>query len=179
MKLHKGLRVCLLVVFLSSSLVACQTGIPKKALTLSPESLKDRQMQTRIFETNDEKKLLTASAAVLQDMGFTIDESEVGCGVIVCSRDRDVTEPGEVVLSVIVAAFAGVPVPWNYKQKVLASLVTKPLDERRIAVRITFQHMVWNTDEQLTKNEQINDPEIYQEFFSKFSKSVFLVAHDI
>ena len=36
--------------------------------------------------------LLIASAAVLQDTGYTIEESEVPLGVIVASRDRDVTK---------------------------------------------------------------------------------------
>jgi hypothetical protein len=158
--------------------VACQNRILKEALTLAPESLKDRQLQTRIFEDTDEKKLLTASAAVLQDLGYTIDETEVRAGVIVCSRDRDVTDPGEVMLS-IALIFLGVYRPYAEKQKVLASLVTSPLNDERIAVRITFQHMVWNSDHVLIKNEQMNEPEIYQEFFSKLSKSVFLVAHEI
>jgi hypothetical protein len=179
MKLRKTFKIYVILGLLIFNLVACQTGVPKEALTLSPESLADRQLQTRIFETNDEMKLLTASAALLQDLGFTIDQSEVGAGVIVCSRDRDVTDTGEVVLSVTLAILLGAYVPYDTTQKVMASLVTKPLDDKRIAVRITFQHMVWNVDGNLTKNESINEPEIYQDFFSKLSKSVFLVAHEI
>jgi hypothetical protein len=73
----------LIIFCLGAFLVACQHNIFKTALTLSPESLRDRQLQTRIFEGIDEKSLLTASAAVLQDLGYTIDETEVKCGVIV------------------------------------------------------------------------------------------------
>ena len=165
--------ICAILSFLSFSLVACHHRIPKDAFILSPESLKDRQLQTRIFETNDEKKLLTASAALLQDLGYTIEESEVSCGVIVSSRDRNVTEVGGVVCFICLGA------PYEQKQKIFASLVTRPIDDKRIAVRITFQHMVWNNQRMLVKNEQINDPEIYQKFFSKLSTSVFLIAHEI
>jgi hypothetical protein len=178
MKLRRIFKICVIVICLSSFLVACQNRILKEALILSPQSLKDRQLQTRIFEAIDEKKLLTASAAVLQDLGYTIDETEVRAGVIVCSRDRDVTDPGEVMLS-IALLFLGIYYPYAVKQKVLASLVTQPLHDERISVRITFQHMVWNIDNVMIKNEQINEPEIYQDFFSKLSKSVFLVAHEI
>jgi hypothetical protein len=177
-------KICVIVIWLSSFLVACQNRILREALTGSPESLKNRQLQTRIFEDTDEKKLLTASAAVLQDLGFTIDETEVPCGVIVCSRDRDVTETAEVVLSVAleilsILVLSPTSVPYDKTQKVIASLVTTPADNQRIAVRIIFHHMVWDSDGNIRKNEQINEPEIYQEFFSKLSKSVFLVAHEI
>jgi len=179
MKLRKTIKNYVILSFLIFNLVACATQVPREALTLSPESLADRQLQTRIFDTNDEMKLLTASAALLQDLGFTIDQSEVGCGVIVSSRHRDVTDTGEVVLSLALAVLLGVYRPVDRNQKVMASLVTKPLDDKRIAVRITFQHIVWNTQNQITKRERVNEPEIYQEFFSKLSKSVFLVAHEI
>ena len=184
MRLCRIYKSCLILICIGVFLVACQNRIFEQALTLSPDSLRDRQLQTRIFEAIDEKKLLTASAAVLQDLGFTIDETEVRCGVIVCSRDRDVTETVEVVLSVAleilsILVLSPTSVPYDQTQKVLASLVTTPADNQRIAVRITFHQMVWDSDGNITKNEQINDPQIYQEFFSKLSKSVFLVAHEI
>jgi len=136
-------------------------------------------MQTRIFETDNEKLLLTSAALLLQDLGYTINESEVSCGLIVASRDRDVTDAGQVIGSIFLAILTGAATPVDRNQKVLASCVTRPIDDKRIAVRITFQHMVWNTNNQLTKCDQINDAEIYQEFFSKLSKSVFLTAHEI
>jgi hypothetical protein len=39
--------------------------------------------------------------------------------------------------------------------------------------------VVWDSDGNIRKREQLNEPEIYQEFFSKLSKSIFLVAHEI
>ncbi|MCK4988061.1 MAG: hypothetical protein KAS40_21150 [Desulfobacterales bacterium] len=178
MRIRKIFKIYLILNFIVFSLAACRTGIPKEALMLSPESLKDRQLQTRIFETDNEESLLTAAAAVLQDTGFTIEDSETECGLIVFSRDRDVTDYREVMQS-IALMFVGINHPHAKTQKVLASLVTKPLDNKRIAVRITFLHIVWNKDNVVMKKERLNDFEIYQEFFSKLSKSVFLVAHEI
>ena len=166
-------------------MAACQqNNILKEALTWSPDVLKNRQMQTRVFEAIDEQKLLTASAAVLQDLGYTINETDVRSGVIACSRDRDVTETTQVVLSVtleILSILVGNPtsVPYDKTQKVRASLVTTPVDDQKTAVRITFQHVVWDSDGNIRRREQLNEPEIYQEFFSRLSKSIFLVAHEI
>jgi hypothetical protein len=66
----------------------------------------------------------------------------------------------------------------NRQVKVLASLVTRPLDGKRIAVRITFQLTAWNGDNKIGTIQK-NTPEMYQVFFSKLSKSVFLVAHEM
>jgi hypothetical protein len=185
MKVRRIFKIFVILISSVSFLVACQQkNILKEALTCSPDLFKDRQLQTRVFDAIDEKNLLKASAAVLQDLGYTIDETDVRSGVIVCSRDRDVTVTAEVVLSValeILSILVGNPtsVPYDKTQKVLASLVTTPVSNQKTAVRITFQHMVWDSDGNIRKREQLNAPQIYQEFFSKLSKSIFLVAHEI
>jgi hypothetical protein len=161
-------------------LVACQQGVPKAALQLSPDSLQRRQGQTRVFETSDEAELLSASAALLQDLGFTLDESEVELGVIVASKNRDATEMGQVVGAVALTVLLGTRVPVDDEQRIRAALVTRELEDRRgYAVRLTMQRIVWNTDGQVSKTEPIDDAEIYQEFFDKLSKSVFLEAQEL
>ena len=169
-----GALVCALV------LVACQQSVPKEALQLSPDSLERRQAQTRVFETSDEAELLSASAALLQDLGFTLDESEVDLGVLVASKNRDATEVGQVVGAVAMAIVFGARVPVDDQQRIRAALVTRKLEDRRgYAVRLTMQRIVWNTDGQVSKTEPIDDQRIYQEFFDKLSKSVFLEAQEL
>jgi hypothetical protein len=98
---------------------------------------------------------------------------------VVATRDRDVTNAGQIIAYLILSAMSGVPLSPDEHQKVMASVVTKPVGENRTAVRVTFQHMVWNRAQQLVANERIHEPEIYQEFFSKLSKSLFLQAHEL
>jgi len=148
---------------------------------LDSESLKQRQMQTRVFQTDDEAKVLAACAALLQDTGFNIDESETKLGVIVGSKDRSAVSAGQVVASIFVALLTGAAMPVDKNQKMRACVVSKPIGEEKktIAVRVTFQRIVWDTQGKITKRECLTDPKIYQEFFEKLSKSLFLEANEV
>lgn len=175
-------RKLLPLALMTFALAACQQAIPKEVLLLSQESLEQRQSQTRrFFETADENMLLSASAAVLQDLGFNIDESETRLGLIVASKDRDATEAGQVAGAVIVALLFGVSVPVDDEQKIRASLVTcqHSQESETTILRVTFQRVVWNTRGDVSKSEALVDPLLYQEFFANLSKSVFLEAHQI
>lgn len=174
-------RTSLAVVVALGMLSGCAQKIPKEALQLSQESLEQRQAQTRRFNTTDAEEILSASAAVLQDLGFNIDESETRLGLIVGSKERDATEAGQVVGAVILAILFGAVVPVDDEQKIRASLITRPYGDGTewTAVRVTFQRVVWNTEGKVSRSEGLTDPELYQEFFSKLSKSVFLEAHEI
>jgi hypothetical protein len=169
------------ILMIAVLLVGCEATIPKEALKLSPESLSERQLQTRRFDTADEAKMLSASAALLQDLGFNLDESETKLGVIVASKTRDAVEAQQVVGSILLTVLLGAPVPYDKVQKMRASVVTKPVgeSEAQLAVRVTFQRIVWNTQNRISKQERLNDPKAYQAFFSKLSKAVFLEAHEI
>lgn len=178
----------LVPAILATSLAGCSTTIPKDAFKLTEKSLQDRQLQTRRYDGSSESAILSASASLLQDLGFTIDESETKLGLLVCSKERDATDPGQVVAVIAFAFLAaaagsgGSGLAWDEKQKIRASLVIKPggkENSQSLFVRITFQRIVWNTDNRITKIEGIRDPKIYQEFFEKLSKSIFLEANEI
>lgn len=175
---RKVLGVVTSIIFLF--LIGCAPKIPPEALIWSQETLKERQLQTRRFDTGDEESILQAVAGLLQDLGFNIDESETKLGIIVASKDRDATDGGQVALAFLVALAGGGTTPVDSNQKLRASVVTFPASEgKALNVRVTFQRVVWNTQGQVTKSEALKDPEFYREFFEKLSKSVFLEAHEI
>lgn len=137
-------------------------------------------MQCRRFDTSDEKKILAASAALLQDLGFNIEETSADLGLLVASKDRSAVETGQVIGSVMVALFTGVATPYDKSQRFRACVITRPTDQNSsVVVRVTFQRTVWNTKRQVTSNEALNKPEQYQEFFQKLSKAVFLEANNL
>jgi len=173
--------VAILSIATLALLAGCaqQPKAPAEALRLSKESLQDRQLQMRRFETGDEEKMLAASAALLQDLGFNLDESETRLGVISASKSRDARETGQMVGSFFVAILLGVNMPTDKVQKIFASVVTRPTGEKNTVVRVTFSRIVWNDQRRISKQERMNEPKYYQEFFDKLSKSVFLEANQI
>jgi len=174
-------RYLVLLPLLSLALAACRTGIPKDALALTPESMARRQLQTRRYETKDEKRILSACAALVQDLGFNIDETESRLGLVVASKERSAVETGQVIGSILSAALTGTSTPIDKVQKMRACIVTRPggRSGESILVRVTFQRIVWNSAGDISKREGLFEEEHYQGFFEKLSKAVFLEAHEL
>lgn len=157
----------------------CSTGIPEDALRLSKSSLEDRQMQTRRYETADEAFILSACAGLMQDMGFNLEESETELGIIVGSKTRSAVDAGQVTAAIVVAALFGTPMSIDDEQFMRCSIATYPQSDSFIVVRVTFQRIVWNDTGACTKAEGIKDPDVYQEFFDRLSKAIFLEGQKI
>jgi len=156
-------------------------SVPKDALRMNETTIEQRRLQTRTFDTSDEPQILSASAGLLQDLGFALDKSETKVGLIVASKERSAADAAQVTGAVVLAALFGTPCTYDQKQKIKASVVTHPSYEStgKMAVRVTFQRVVWDNYGRITKLERLNDSELYTGFFEKLSKAVFLEAHDI
>ncbi len=166
-------------------------SMPEDTLQLAPQSNHHRELQTRHYDGVKEATLLAASAGVLQDLGFNLDESESKLGVVTASRKLTSHRPingGEVAKSLawglllgpyiagpmtLYKAAAGVKEP----QVVRVSLVTRSDGPAGgSSLRVTAQRVVYK-DERLTNVtsvESLDDPLFYQEFFARISKSIFL-----
>lgn len=243
--MKRFLGICICAIMLTSG---CVARAPEGALQLKPESLAERQLQTRRFETTNKQAMLSAAASTLQDLGFVLDESEYTLGVLVASKNRDATSGGQVAGAILLAALTGAVQQVDRNQVIRVAMVMREIEGKNAqspaptkltpakieevrkavykgiadgfkkefsaevtnkvasniadsvatslakdltllsqvqqkngesTVRITFQRVIYNTAGQITLAEQIVDPVIYQEFFEKLSKSVFLEAHAI
>lgn len=165
---------------------------PAEFFQLAPESSAHRAMQTRFFDTENDQELLSASAAALQDLGFQVEESVREAGFLRAAKERSAREYGQYRnrFFIWLLSLGHVVIPIDLHQKIAASLVTRPINEAhsRQEVRIIFYRAVWKGDGQADRNyippgeqkmEMIRDPEIYQQFFAKLSKAVFLEPHSI
>lgn len=180
------------LTFFSFSLVLCLVFLgcetmPKGFLKPSEEAVKKRQLEMRQYETKDEIKIITSVAGVLQDLGFTLDSSETQLGLVAASRQADAKDAGQIAgaafLDIAGALFGGysnASARVDKEQKVKACIVVKPsLDGNKTVVRATFQRIVWNMSNQISRVETISDRDVYQKFYDGLSKSIFLEAEQI
>lgn len=191
--MRRGPMSAALIAFACLSVAGCQT-LPDTAMELPPDSLKLRQLQTRKVEGIDEQALLAASVGVLQDLGFNIDESETQLGVIVASKKRSAVDTGDIVSSSLESLLFGMleallssdhesegDINFDVTQRIRISVVTRPaLDssgqprEDAHVIRVTIQRLVWDDEGHLSRAESIEEPKVYQKFFDRLSKSIFL-----
>ena len=142
------------------------------------------EFQTRLYETPDEGRILAACTALLQDMGFQVDEAASSLGVLSASKMRDANRltPGERFGAVILtlgllaggytaplALFtmnAGDPRPVNIE----VGITTRKVGQGggRVSVHVIFKE----------NSAHITEPAVYQEFFGHLSKALFLEARE-
>jgi hypothetical protein len=144
-------------------------------------SLADRQLQTRRYTDVAEAELLVASASVLQDLGFNLDESEAELGLIVASKRRDVADPASRRFFRFLWLLADVDIPHDVEQRIRVALVSWPhaAGDNTFLVRVTFQREVWNNENDVSRRETLNEPALYEQFFDRLSKSLFLEAYSL
>ncbi|MFT8243564.1 hypothetical protein [Roseomonas sp. BN140053] len=129
-----------------------------------------RAMQIARFSTRDEILLLTEATQVLQDLGFTVEESTPDAGFLGGSKSRDATEAGQVAaavaLSIAAAFFLVVVAPtWDANQTIRVVLTSRPVPDRGgTEMRASFERSVTNNQGQ-SRYENLEEPGIYEEFF--------------
>jgi hypothetical protein len=168
------------------ALAGCQS-MPKDLLVLPQNYLSERQQQMRKYATVDEKKVIQASAGALQDLGFTIDKSEMDLGMVVSSKNRTAVSPTQVTTALTLDAaclvfgcYSNIYGKTDKAQKIQASVMINPaLAKDSTVVRVKFQTVVWSVQGYVSRFETIKDPKIYQDFFERVSKSIFLEEQKI
>lgn len=176
------IKFCVIVV--SLFLTACADH-NQHALNLGAPPIIDnktitslRAIQSRSFTTLKKDGLVQASAATLQDLGFTVKEVSNEFGILVGSKERDAVEAGQVAVQtvlVLLAALGGSShnATYDQTQKINVTVLVSALDQKSSSVRVFFDRHITNNHGQLWKADLITEKEIYQQFFEKLSKSAF------
>ena len=167
-------------------LCGCQS-MPDDTFRLTQTALQTRALQTREFHAVDDEQILSASMAVLQDMGYAIDEVEQELGVLSASKradaDNELQILGSLTADAIKCVFTLLLGCTGAKfgktddvQDIRLTLVSRPLPENRdnVAVRVTLQRVIWDRKGRISKQETIVDSDVYVAFFNKLNTAVFL-----
>lgn len=155
----------------------------------NPTSDADRTAQTRTFPTADRDLLLAASTSVLQDMGFKVMGGSPAYGLLVGEKTADVPPPSVghtiaeaavVTTTLLMSLLSGqdmvTDLPEQVQQRVHVSLHMKAVPLAcpvRSEIRISIDRdMIYDNGSVIPDHTEL--PSIYQEFFAKLSKSVYL-----
>jgi len=175
-----------LVPVFALMLGGCAT-LPEDAFRLSESAMEMREIQGRTYEDATDIQILSASSAVLQDLGYAIDEVEKELGVLSASKRADAKDSTEIIgkialdvadclLTFLLGCENDSFQSSKDVQDIKMTLVVLPdLSQEGVhRVRLTMQRVIWARDGTLYKQETISDAAVYQAFFDKLSKSVFL-----
>jgi hypothetical protein len=142
--------LCLLLPFLAGCVPTAEQQAA--AFQQTPETTQARSLQSRRFDTSDKNLMLQASIGALQDLGFTIDETQAEHGVVVASKLGGGLIRAQVTIQTISSG---------------------------LLVRAIFQHIVPQPGAMLPLGTTLTEPDLYRGFFEKLSQSAFLTAHQI
>lgn len=149
-------------------LSACTFAPPKPPRT----QLQIREMQTRNYDNKvgDFKRVMKAVINVLQDDGFIIKNADRELGFITAVKEYDVSRGWERGLSMTFGNNQS-----RYRNNVIMeSSVNLTEINKGVRVRALFQRKTLDNFGAAYEIEHIEQPEFYQEFFSKVDKGLFL-----
>jgi hypothetical protein len=155
--------------------------------------LERRQYQQRDFDTNDVKLVMKAVLNTLQDDGFTVRNAVVDLGLISAVKEvmltdrRDVGQsrsPAETWAEIFAAAISRGRTQPNTRQQqsvryrnmeqIEATVNVSPFGAHQTRVRVSFVARVLDNEGAVIESQPVTDPGVYQNFFVKVDKGIFL-----
>lgn len=172
-----------LIVFGSSALIqACtmqwgaeiQWNSKDQILMSEASQVKMRSLQTRVYDTTNQAKIMRAVISTLQDLYFDIDVLDQDLGLI---SGKKLYQSGNVWTNhptyytyktdklMIFSTNYRTYGPFHYRNDLTRISVTiRPRGETQLLVRSSIQHNI----------SAVEEPEVYQTFFKLLEQSLFL-----
>lgn len=137
--------------------------------------LEIRSFQTKEFDVADTKMVMKAIVDTLQDEGFSLKNVDTTLGIINATKEVDIEDKYAVFFATLLA---GNKARWKKLQNLEASVSVTPIGNRT-KVWVNFSMKLIDNEGKTIKVETVKDPNYYQDFFSKVSKSLFLLQEKI
>lgn len=132
-------------------LAGCASTPAEKGVLVSPESqLKLRSMQSRAFDIADRQKVLRNVVATLQDLEFMIEAADAGLGTVTARKFM-------------------LPRGGAIGSDLTLTVTVRPRGEMQTVVRANAEF----------NRNPVEDPKVYQNFFTTLGKSLFLTGHAV
>lgn len=157
-------------LILAFMFAACASGCIWGTSSPPKTQLEIREFQTRTFDTKDTKLVMKALLNVLQDEGFTIKNADADLGFLSATKESDL---------------GGGPI-WSWGtttnkdsdrwRKLRVTDATANVSEfgNQTRVRVSFQEKVLDNLGATMEARRVDDAKVYQDFFSKVDKGIFL-----
>jgi hypothetical protein len=132
--------------------------------------LQIRELQTREYPSKDLKQVMKAVIGALQDDGFLIRNADKELGFINALREYDVMDPNSAFVAQL---FEGSRARYEKTSIIEASANVSDFG-RNVRVRIVFQVKIIDNFGMPIDSRTVEDAKMYQDFFVKVDKSVFI-----
>lgn len=148
------------------SLSACIPHTPEPELT----QMEVRVIQTRDFDTTDLKLVMKTMMHVLQDEGYIIKNAVSDLGLLCAEKHLNIEDKTAAFLA---RCLEGEKARWS-KQKIQEISANVSDFGDKVKVRVNFQIKNYDNLGCMMDIIDVKDPVVYQEFFTKVSKGIFL-----
>ena len=128
------------------------TSSKKQLLKMDESQVKLRSMQTRAFDSTEKDKMLRTVISTLQDLGYIVNEANE-------------------VIGTVSARTTHIKYKFLEKKKypLLITVTVRLRGETQLLVRANAQY----------NQKAVENPLVYQNFFTVLEKSIFLTAHEV
>ena len=128
------------------------TSSKEQLLKMDESQVQLRSIQTRAFDTTEKDKMLRTVISTLQDLGYIVNEANE-------------------VIGTVSARTTHIKYKFLEKKKypLLITVTVRPRGETQLLVRANAQY----------NQKAVENPLVYQNFFTVLEKSIFLTAHEV
>lgn len=167
----------LLIAFASTAVLLTGCAKDERYIDTNKQTqLQIRQFQTRTFDAPAENDVVRALIDAFQDEGYIIKNAVPNVGLVVASKEKDVTDDFSAAMQML---FAGDNARYDKHMIEEVTGNVTPYGKCKYKVRLVIQEKVSNNQGGVSKVGTIGDPTVYQRIFTKVDKALFLVRQNI
>ncbi len=150
-------------------------GCTPKNVSTTKSQLEVRQIQTKVFQTDDYRGVLKAVLNILQDDGYIIDSVNDGLGFLKAQKEIDVESRWRKIAT---SVFSDDEARWA-KLNIIEVSCNVTQFGNKTKVRANFRSKLVSNRNEVINSYQVEDENFYRDFFSKVDKSIFLEEEGI